>query len=225
MAISVPGYDEQFRMRLPLLYPILDTTALSARACSPVHAAEAMIEAGVEILQFRHKEHFSRSMFSQAERTAEMCREAGVLFVLDDRADIALMLNAALHLGQDDLEPMRARAILGPVRKLGFSTHNEVQLRASEAEPCDYVALGPVFATASKSNPDPVLGVAELKRLRPLTSRPLVAIGGITRATASEAIAAGADSVAVIGDLLPEDCTRASIRQRMEEWIRLLRRT
>jgi thiamine-phosphate pyrophosphorylase len=212
------------RMRLPQLYPILDTSALRARACAPAEAAEAIIEAGVQILQFRHKEHFSRSVFSEAERVAEMCRQAGVLFVVNDRADIALMLDAALHLGQDDLEPMRARALVGTGRKLGFSTHNEAQLRASKEEPCDYVALGPVFVTASKSNPDPVLGVPELKRLRPLTSRPLVAIGGITRATAPEAIAAGADSVAVIGDLLPEDCTRTSIRQRTEEWIRLLRR-
>jgi thiamine-phosphate pyrophosphorylase len=184
-----------------------------------------MLEAGVEILQFRHKEHFSRTVFAEAERAAELCRQAGVLFVMDDRADIAVMLDTALHVGQDDLEPVRARAIVGQERKLGFSTHNEIQLQASEAEPCDYVALGPVFATASKNNPDPVLGLEELKRLRPLTSRPLVGIGGMTRATAPEAIAAGADSVAVIGDLLPEDCTLASIRQRTEEWIRLLRRT
>jgi thiamine-phosphate pyrophosphorylase len=164
-------------------------------------------------------------VFDQAEHIREKCRQAGVIFVVDDRADIALALDAALHVGQDDLEPARARALIGPDRKLGFSTHNEAQLRASETEPCDYVALGPVFATASKANPDRVLGVAELKRLRPLASRPLVAIGGITRATAPEAIAAGADSVAVIADLLPEHCTRASIRRRTEEWIKLLRRT
>lgn len=211
------------RMRLPRLYPILDTAALRVRRCSTVEAVEAMLEAGIEILQFRHKEHFSRRVFVDADRAAGLCREAGVHFVVDDRADIALMLDAGLHIGQNDLEPARARAILGGDRKLGFSTHNENQLRASEAEPCDYVALGPVFATASKRNPDPVLGVGELKRLRPLTSRPLVAIGGMRRANAPEAIAAGADSVAVIGDLLPDLCTRASIRQRTEEWVRLLR--
>jgi thiamine-phosphate pyrophosphorylase len=211
-------------MRLPRLYPILDTAALRARGCTAVDAAEAMLEAGVEILQFRHKEHFSRRAFAEAEASAELCRQAGVPFVIDDRADIAAMLDASIHVGQDDLEPVLARAIVGRDRKLGFSTHNEAQLRASESEPCDYVALGPVFATASKSNPDPVLGVGELKRLRPLSSRPLVAIGGITRGNALGAIAAGADSVAVIGDLLPDMCTRASIRQRTEEWVQLLRR-
>jgi thiamine-phosphate pyrophosphorylase len=105
---------------------------------------------------------------------------------------------------------------------IGFSTHNESQLRAAVGEPVDYVALGPVFATGSKANPDPVLGVDELRRLRPISNRDLVAIGGITRATARQVLAAGADSVAVIGDLFPEEGAREELRTRTEEWLRLL---
>src|SRR5262249_6111567 len=125
----------------------------------------------------------------------------------------------ALHLGQDDLRPAAARRVVGGDLPVGFSTHNGAQLRAAAAEPVDYVALGPMFATASKENPDPVVGLAELTRLRPLTNRPLVAIGGVTRSNARWVIDAGADSVAVIGDLFPED---GSIRKHCEEWLRLL---
>src|SRR5687768_7106740 len=177
-------------MRLPRLYPILDTAALQFRACPILDAAEAFLEAGVEILQFRHKEHYSREVFAAAGQIGRLCREAGTLFIIDDRADIALMLDAGLHLGQEDLEPSRARSLIG-ARPLGFSTHNGDQLRASAAEPVDYIALGPIFGTGSKRNPDPFLGIGELARLRLLTSRPMVAIGGITRASAVEVLAGG----------------------------------
>ena len=112
---------------------------------------------------------------------------------------------AALHLGQDDLLPSVARRVVGPDAIVGFSTHNEAQLRAASVEPVDYLALGPIFGTVTKENPDPTVGVDELRRLRPLSNRPLVAIGGITRANARQVLEAGADSVAVIGDLFPED--------------------
>ena len=101
---------------------------------------------------------------------------------------------------------------------IGFSTHNETQLRAAEDEPVDYVALGPIFGTATKENPDPVVGLEELRRLRPLTKRPLVAIGGITRENAKAVLDAGADSVAVIGDLFPES---GRLRDRVAEWLTL----
>lgn len=211
-------------MQLPRLYPILDTEALERRGCTVAGAAEAILSAGARILQFRHKGHFSREHFAAAEAVGEACRRTGAGFVIDDRADIAVMLDAGVHVGQDDLHPSRARSVVGAGRCLGFSTHNEGQLRASEEEPLDYVALGPIFATSSKRNPDPVLGVGELRRLRPLASRPLVAIGGITRENAVQAIEAGADAVAVIGDLLPGECTPAAIGRRTEEWLRLLQR-
>lgn len=203
-------------MNLPGFYPILDT-----ERCSAVPAAEALLEAGVRIIQFRHKGFLSRIAFEEAKRIAELCRHRGVLFIVNDRADVAKLLNAGLHLGQDDLAPTDARKIVPAPSILGFSTHNEQQLRAGDAEPVDYLAIGPIFATGSKLNPDPVVGLDQLRRLRPLTQKPLVAIGGITRELAPKVFEAGADSVAIIGDLYPTPCTRATLRARAEEWIAL----
>lgn len=211
-------------MTLPPLYPILDTASLVSRGIAPAEAARAMLDGGARILQFRHKGHFSRGVFAQAEQVAAICQARGALFVIDDRADIARLLDAGLHVGQDDLPPALARRVLGDKRVLGFSTHNAGQLRAAAADPVDYLALGPVFATASKENPDAVIGAEGVRQWRGLASRPLVAIGGITRQNALAVLEAGADSLAVIGGLLPEPCTPASIRQRTEEWTRLLER-
>jgi thiamine-phosphate pyrophosphorylase len=146
--------------------------------------------------------------------------QAGALFVVNDRADIAAMVGAGVHLGQEDLTPADARKVMGKAALIGFSTHNEVQFRAALTEPADYVAFGPIFGTVSKANPDPVVGFDELRHLRPLTSLPLVAIGGITRTTARSVLDAGADSIAVIGDLFPDAGT---IRQRVEEWLSVVR--
>jgi thiamine-phosphate pyrophosphorylase len=190
-------------MTLPPFYPIVSSFA----------SAEILIEAGAQILQYRNKDFFSRAAFEEAARITELCRNAGALFVVNDRADIAKLLDAALHLGQDDLAPSDARKILPAPNIIGFSTHNEHQLRAGDAEPVDYLAIGPIFATASKQNPDPVVGLDRLRTLRSLTRKPLVAIGGITRELAPQVFAAGADSVAVISDLFPD--TRA----RAREWI------
>lgn len=207
-------------MDLPAFYPILDTELLAGRGLQAVAAAEAILEAGARILQYRHKLFFSRDNFEEASRIAGLCSQAGALFVMNDRADMAMLLGSALHLGQEDLPPADARGLL-PGGTIGFSTHNERQFRDADGEPVDYIAIGPMFPTASKRNPDPVLGVDELKRLRGLTGKPVVAIGGITRATAAAAWAAGADSVAVIGDLIPEHCTNESVRQRTKEWLQL----
>jgi thiamine-phosphate pyrophosphorylase len=205
-------------MRLPLFYPILDTETAVRREIAPVAAAARILEAGARILQFRHKGFFSRDVFQESREIAALCREADALFVINDRADIARLLGAALHLGQDDLTPADARRVLGDGAFIGFSTHNESQLRAAENEPADYLAFGPIFGTSSKLNPDPVVGLDELRRLRALTTRPLVVIGGITRSNARSVIEAGADSLAVIGDLFPED---GDIRGRAEEWLRI----
>jgi thiamine-phosphate pyrophosphorylase len=205
-------------MRLHPFYPILDTQTVARRGIDLVAAAAAILEAGARILQFRHKGFFSRDVFRQAGEIGALCRQAGALFVVNDRADIARLLNAGLHLGQDDLAPVDARRVLGDAI-IGFSTHNEEQLLAATDQPVDYLACGPIFGTSSKLNPDPVVGVDGLRRLRPWTARPMVAIGGITRANAKSVIEAGADSVAVIGDLFPED---GNIRGRVEEWISLL---
>jgi thiamine-phosphate pyrophosphorylase len=205
---------------LPRFYPILDTETAARRGVDVVHAAREILEGGAEILQLRHKAFFSRAVFESMEGVANLCKTFGARFVVNDRADLAVLLGAAVHLGQDDLPPSAVRRIVGHEALIGFSTHNEEQLLAAAAEPADYLALGPIFGTASKLNPDPVVGVDGLRRLRPLTARPLVAIGGMTRANAREVIAAGADSVAVIGDLFPAD---GGLRSRVAEWIALLR--
>ena len=209
-------------MLLPRLYPILDTALLERLGCPVTAAADGMLAGGARILQFRHKGHFSRAIFEQAEQVAELCRRAGALFIVDDRADIALLVDAGLHVGQDDLPPRDARRLLGPDRVLGFSTHNEEQLTTALAEPADYLAFGPVFPTATKERPDPVVGLEELRRMRLLADRPLVAIGGITRYNALDVLAAGADSLAVVSDLYPEQCTSETLRARMEEWQQLV---
>ena len=208
-------------MYLPPFYPILDTEAAARKSCPIEALAEALLDAGAKILQFRHKGHYSRAVFEQAERIAALCRMADALPVIDDRADIALLLSAGLHLGQDDLAPSAARRLTGEHTILGFSTHNESQLMAAAAEPADYLAIGPIFSTGSKRNPDAVVGVEELRRLRPLVRAPLVAIGGIDRSNAAAVLAAGADSVAVIADLYPDSMDPASLRARASEWMKV----
>lgn len=208
-------------MKLPRVYPILDTQSLAAKECAPETAAAAWIEGGARILQFRHKGPWTRTAFEQAERIATLCRDGGVMYVVNDRADIAKLLDAGLHVGQEDLAPDDARVLIGGERMLGHSTHNLQQFGAATAEPVDYLAFGPVFATVSKVNPDPVAGLDELRRCRAHSDVPLVAIGGITRDTAPAVFAAGADSVAIIADLLTQPCSGTNLRRRMEEWQRL----
>ncbi len=189
---------------------------LASRGCAVADAAEALLEAGAGILQLRHKGPFTKAAFRTAERVGHLCRLAGAIYLVNDRADIARFLEAGVHVGQDDLSPRDARGIAGPNCMIGLSTHNQDQVRAAAAEPVDYVALGPIFATGSKANPDPVLGVEELRRIRHLTSRPLVAIGGIRPDSFSGVWSAGADSIALISGWMPEVCTKAAIRTRFD---------
>ena len=205
-------------MRLPRVYPILDTESLARRGITLEAAAAAFLEGGAGILQIRHKQHWSRGLFESARQVARLCREAGAPLIVNDRADFAMLLQAGLHLGQDDLAPRDARMLMGGGATIGFSSHNVHQLCAAGGEPVDYVALGPIFRTASKSNPDPVIGVEEVRRCRPLLDQPLVAIGGITQENAVQVLNAGADSVAVIAGLLPDAPSAQSLRQRMEQW-------
>jgi thiamine-phosphate pyrophosphorylase len=214
-------------MRLPRVYPILDTASLEVRGIALATAAAAFLEGGAGILQIRHKGHWSREFFEAAKQVARLCREDGVDLIVNDRADFALLLEAGLHVGQDDLSPRDARKLMGPDAVIGFSSHCASQLSAAGGEPVDYVALGPVFRTASKRNPDPVVGLDEVGRCRALLDQPLVAIGGITRENALEVLNAGADSVAVIAGLLPgphgPPPTAQSLRKRMEEWQQLVK--
>jgi thiamine-phosphate pyrophosphorylase len=214
------------RFRLPSVYPILDTASLAARRADPVAAAEALLQGGAAILQYRHKEFWSRNRVDEARRIAELCRTAGALFIVNDRADYAAAfrhqgLPAGLHVGQEDLTPADARTVIGPEAVLGFSTHNAPHLEEAARQPADYLAFGPVFPTATKRNPSPVTGVEVLRSLRPLTHRPLVAIGGITLVNALSCFRAGADSVAVISALLPDPFSPQALERNMREWQRL----
>jgi thiamine-phosphate pyrophosphorylase len=206
-------------LSFPRFYPILDSDLLQLRGLAPTEAARTLLDAGVRILQLRHKGPYTRAIFEQAGSIAKMCHERDARFIVNDRADIALLLDAGLHAGQDDLEPTDARRVIGVTRTLGYSTHNEQQFRAALAEPVDYLAFGPVFPTTSKRNPDPVAGLDQLRRMRAMADRPLIAIGGITRARAPEVLAHGADSLAVIGDLYPDPPDRTSLKHRALEWI------
>ena len=206
-------------MKLPRVYPILDSESLERCGISMETAAAAFLEGGAGILQIRHKGHWTRDFFETARTVARLCRENGTPLIVDDRADFALLLGAGLHVGQDDLAPRDARKLIGSEATLGYSSHNLAQLAAAGGEPVDYVAIGPIFATSSKRNPDPTVGVEEIRRCRPLIEKPLVAIGGINLANARDVWDAGADSVAIIGALLPHAPTARALRERMEEWV------
>jgi thiamine-phosphate pyrophosphorylase len=204
-------------IQLDRFYPILDSDLLAAARVDPLELARVLTAAGARLVQFRHKAPYTREICEQARAIGQIVQRAGGRYIINDRADVALMLGAdGVHLGQDDLPPAAARQIAGDKLILGFSTHNEEQLRAGGREPVDYLAIGPIFGTSSKAHPDPVVGVDELRRLRKLTETPLVAIGGITRERAPGVLAAGADSVAVLSDIVAEDP-----HARAEEWARL----
>lgn len=211
-------------MILPRLYPILDTATLAQRDASLLSVTRAFLSSGATILQIRHKKHWSRSTFAEAEEAARLCRERRATLIVNDRADIAVLLDAGLHIGQDDLPPVMARQLIGPDRILGFSTHNAAQLSAAANEPVDYVAIGPIFATKSKQRPDPTIAPERIRAWRALVSLPLVAIGGIDRSNARQVIEYGADSVAVIGDLYPDSATEQTLFERAAEWQQLLSR-
>jgi thiamine-phosphate pyrophosphorylase len=202
-------------MLLPRLYPILDAGCF-ADANAMFAAAEELAAAGCTLLQYRNKSGSARQMLDQA-RALRSRLGPNVKLVMNDRADLCLAAQYdGLHVGQDDLSPECARRIIGPNRWLGVSTHNPEQLAEADKTTADYLAIGPIFATSSKANPDPVVGLEGLRRARELTRKPLVAIGGIIRANARSVIEAGADSVAVISDLLRDP------RKSAEEFFRVL---
>ena len=190
---------------LPKLYPITDR-----RLSGLTHAEQVarLCEGGARVVQLREKHLSPREFYAEAEEALRIARVCGVKLIINDRADMALALGAdGVHVGQDDMPPEAARALLGEGAVVGFSTHGVEQAIAAARLPVDYIAVGPIFATASKENPDPAVGLEGLRRVREAVGRfPLVAIGGVTRENSPSVLAAGADSVAVISALLsPED--------------------
>lgn len=203
--------------RIPRLYAIIDPAQTGTN--SPVDVAEALLAAGVRLIQYRDKTGTSRRLFEASRQIALLARGADARFIVNDRADVARACGAGgVHLGQEDLPVELAHRVLDPGQWAGVSTHNLPQVVQAEASAADYVAFGPVFATASKEHPDPVVGLEGLRQARRLTRKPLVAIGGITLANARTVIEAGADSVAVIHDLLAAE----DIGARAREFLHLL---
>jgi thiamine-phosphate pyrophosphorylase len=185
---------------LPPLYMILDAALLTS---PEIEVAKNLNDAGVRLFQYRNKHGSTREIFQASSGLAAELAERGALFFVNDRPDIAFLSGAnGVHVGQGDLPAGEARAVMGKGKLLGISTHNLEQFRAAAATDADYIALGPVFATDSKANPDPVVGTAMIQLARKLTPKPIVAIGGITFERAREVIEAGADSIAVISDVL-----------------------
>jgi thiamine-phosphate pyrophosphorylase len=196
---------------LPRFYAILDPAQLAGR---PVAAAcEELLSAGVRLIQYRNKSASSRQLFEDCARLLGRVHQAGATLIVNDRADVALTAGAdGVHVGQDDLPVEMARAVVGAKRLVGFSTHNLEQVALADRSSADYIAFGPVFATQSKAQPGPVVGLEGLRCARQATRKPLVAIGGITLERAREVIEAGADSAAVISDLLRAPDVRARAR-------------
>ena len=206
---------------IPRLYAILEASWFADTAALLV-AAEELVTAGVSLIQYRNKSGDAREMLNQALELRRRSRTTASAphiprLVMNDRADLCLAAEFdGVHVGQDDLSPESARKIIGRDRWLGVSTHNPDQVAEADRTSADYIAIGPVFATASKVNPDPVIGLAGIRRARQLTRKPLIAIGGITRGNCRSVIEAGADSVAVISDLIREP------RKSAEEFLRIL---
>jgi len=207
------------QLKLPRLYPIIDAGCFTGEqepTTALLRHASELAAGGATLLQYRNKLGNAREMLSHARELKRVLGQR-VLLIMNDRADLCLAAGLdGVHLGQDDLSSAATRILVGNNAVVGFSTHNPEQVREADSLPLDYIAVGPVFATATKANPDPVIGLEGVRMARSLTSKPLVAIGGITRANCRSVIQAGADSVAIIADLLHEP------RQSVQELLRLL---
>jgi thiamine-phosphate pyrophosphorylase len=184
----------------PALYAILDPSLTNG---SLILLAEIWANAGVELIQLRDKGASARNLYADSFALCEHLVPRGVRFIVNDRPDIAAMVGAGgAHVGQEDLAVDAARKICGNSCWVGVSTHNLEQLREADRTSADYIAVGPVFPTVTKENPDPVVGIELLRAARQLTRKPLVAIGGITVESADAVFRAGADSIAVVRDLI-----------------------
>lgn len=202
------------RLALPPLYVILDAALLPS---DPIELTIRMLDAGARLFQYRNKTSSSRELLEASQSMWFAVRQYGGRFIVNDRADVARLAGASgVHLGHDDLDVSGARMIVGAESIIGFSTHNVEQFQAAAESDADYLAVGPIFATDSKANPDPVVGVDLIRRVRKLTSKPIVAIGGITLERARQAMDAGADSVAVISDILKARNPAERVRQYLE---------
>jgi thiamine-phosphate pyrophosphorylase len=210
-------------LELPRLYPILDADALARAGIPLIAAGHAHYDAGVRWVQYRDKQATDAEVLEGMRVLRAIFPAGDAVLLLNDRVHLCAAAEAdGVHIGQEDMDPAEARKALGRGRLLGVSTHNVAQLRvALKTGAADYLAIGPVFATASKENPDPVVGLEGVKAARALTRLPLVAIGGITAENGREVIEAGADAVAVISGLLPQ--AGQGMSERVRDFLAFLR--
>ena len=198
---------------LPRLYAITD-----ASFGDPVRLAASLIAGGARLIQLRDKTASPRELLDKVERIIALA-PADVRLIVNDRVDIARITGAAgAHVGQSDLPPAAVRSVLGPDPIVGFSTHNMEQAVEADKLPIDYIAVGPIFPTSTKENPDPVLGPKGLVKISQVVHKPVVAIGGIRLENAAEVLKAGVHSIAVIRDLLDS----ADVQGRTRQWIEAL---
>ena len=207
--------------QLPRLYPIIDEGVLERRGVALGRVAEDLKAAGAQLVQYRNKVGEPESVLRFAAMVWEVFTGTGCRLIMNDRADLAVLAGfGGVHVGQGDLSPEDARRVVGVERWVGVSTHNDEQVRVADATSADYVAVGPVFATGTKVDAEAVIGLEGMRRARALTTKPIVGIGGITRANARSVVEAGADSVAVISALFVEGETVEKVARDFLEILR-----
>ena len=196
-------------LELPKIYAI---TNRGLSGLTHLEQCRQLIEAGATLIQIREKSLNSDELFEEVTECVALARRNGVLLLINDRIDIAIACDAdGIHLGQMDMSVADARKLLGEDKIIGISTHNEEEVKGALTTDANYIAIGPVFGTTTKENPDPTLGIVSFEKLRGMISdRLVVAIGGITSGNFKEVLSAGADSVAVIGALYSKEDTIAS---------------
>ncbi len=204
------------------VYAILDTDVLTARGLDPLAVCDVWLEAGVRLIQLRAKSMASGPMLTLAEALVARAHAAGAALIINDRADIAAQCGAdGVHVGQDDLSPVDVRVVVGARVILGLSTHTDAQVAEAVTQPVSYVAIGPVFGTRTKDTGYDAVGLAQVARAATAAhaaGKPLVAIGGITLENAASVLEAGADSLAVISDLVGTE-NRRGLAERARAWM------
>lgn len=189
---------------MPLPSRLYAITSRDLSNCSHEEIVTCLLAGGARLIQLRDKEASAKELLEATRACLQLTRAAGATLILNDRVDVALAADAdGVHLGQDDLTVAEARELLGRNKIIGLSTHSLEQFHQGLDTSADYLAIGPIYPTTTKENPDPVVGTDLLRKARALTDKPIVAIGGITLARMSEVMLAGADCVAVISALYP----------------------
>jgi thiamine-phosphate pyrophosphorylase len=214
-----PSFQRNPWLKLPRVYALTD---VGLSGLSHAEQVELLSAGGATLVQLREKGMPAREFYHQAKEAVDVAARRGLQLIINDRVDVALAVGAqGVHLGQDDMPPEAARRLLGPGAVIGYSTHNIEQAIAATKLPIEYLAIGPIFATTTKSDTAPVLGLEGVRTVREaIGTFPLVAIGGITHANAREVIEAGADSVAVISALLSDPTRITEVTHRLNRELR-----